>query len=410
MVRIRLPPGDSHDPTLGELVRLGLGDETMTTAGAVNLRPVGWVFVLFGLFWGGWAVAAVDIERALRLDNGGFGLLLSLALIGAGASNAVGGTLCERHGTGRVLAVALVVWSAFLLLGSLVREAWAMELAIIAMVATAGLVDIAINVAATAALGSQPGRLVRFHGRFNLGAAAGAALTGVVLGAGASWRWMWVGVAVVAFVLSVVCRREQLPAGDPGERSPLGGTFALLRREHLVLVAVAFALAALVEGGIELWGVLFLRTHLASGILIGAGGAVLGYSVAAFARITLGPAIGARGAARGVVIGAGSAAAGIALLSSANSALPAALGLVVAAGGISMCWPLLVSEASAGRSRAGAVVGAVSAVGYLGLIMGPAVVGWVAQGTGLRAAIGLLGVAAVTVAVIGFRSTRIVTH
>ena len=136
---------------------------------------------------------------------------------------------------------------------------------------------------------------------------------------------------------------------------------------------------------------------------------MLGYSVAAFARIALGPIIGRRGAARGVVIGAGSAAAGIALLSSADSALPAALGLVIAAGGISMCWPLLVSEAGAGRSRAGAVVGAVSAVGYIGLIMGPAVVGWVAEATGLRAAIGLLGVAAVTVAAIGFRSTRITT-
>ena len=188
----------------------------MTTGGAVNLRPIGWVFVLFGLFWGGWAVAAVDIEQALRLSNGGFGLLLSVALVGAGGSNAVGGSLCERHGTGRVLGVALAVWSAFLVLGSLVRDSFAMELVIVAMVATAGLVDIAINVAATAALGSQPGRLVAFHGRFNAGAAVGAALTGVVLATGASWRWVWVGTAVVALVLSVVCGVSRSQPVDPG--------------------------------------------------------------------------------------------------------------------------------------------------------------------------------------------------
>jgi hypothetical protein len=64
----------------------------------VNLRPIGWVFVLFGLFWGSWAVAAVDVERALRLTTGGFGALLSLALAGAASANAVGGTLCERFG------------------------------------------------------------------------------------------------------------------------------------------------------------------------------------------------------------------------------------------------------------------------------------------------------------------------
>jgi MFS family permease len=364
------------------------------------------VFVLFGLFWGGWAVAAVNIERTLRLTSGGFGLLLSVALVGAAASNAVGGTLCEHYGTGRVLGSALLGWSVFLTLGSVARAPFAMELLIVGMVALAGLVDIAINVAATAALGSTPGKLVAFHGRFNVGAAAGAALTGVVLGIGGSWRWMWVGVAVVALCLGMVCVRIPLPTGLRAERAPLGGAFSLLRREGLLLVAGAFALAALVEGGIELWGVLFLRTYLASGLLIGAGGAVLGYSVAALARIVLGPAIGQRGSARGVTIGAGAAAVGIAVLATAHSAVLAALGLVVAAGGISMCWPLLLAQAGAGRDRAGAIVGSVSAIGYVGLVLGPAIVGWVAEATGLRAALGLLGFAAIAVTVIALSTTR----
>jgi Major Facilitator Superfamily len=370
----------------------------------VNLRPVGWVFVLFGIFWGGWAVAAVDVERSLHLSTGGFGLLLSLALVGAATSNAVGGPLCERFGTGRVLGTALLAWSVFLALGAVVRVPVAMELLIIVMVATAGLIDIAINVAATAALADRPGRLVAFHARFNGGAAAGAALTGVLLGVGASWRWLWIGVAVVAVGLGVVCGRARLPAGDPGDQVPLGGTFALLRRERLLLVAGAFALAAMVEGGIELWGVLFLRTYLSSGLLIGAGGAVLGYSVAALARFTLGPTVGSKGSGRGVMLGAGAAAVGVAVLATAGTAVFAAIGLVLAAGGISMCWPLLLAQAGAGRSRAGAVVGAVSAVGYLGLVMGPAVVGWVAEAIGLRAALGVLGAAAVIVALVPIRS------
>ena len=366
----------------------------------MNLRPVGWVFVVFGIFWGGWAVAAINVERALHLSTGGFGLLLSLALAGAATSNAVGGSLCERFGTSRVLGTALVIWSVVLIMGAGVRVPVVMELLIIVMVATAGLIDIAINVAATVALADTPGRLVAFHARFNGGAAAGAALTGVLLGVGASWRWLWIGVAVVAVGLGVVCRRARLPAGERGDQVRLGGTFSLLRRERLLLVAGAFALAAMVEGGIELWGVLFLRTYLSSGLLIGAGGAVLGYSVAALARFTLGPTVGGKGSARGVMIGAGAAALGVAVLATAGTAVFAAIGLVLAAGGISMCWPLLLAQAGAGRTRAGAVVGAVSAVGYLGLVMGPAVVGWVAEAVGLRAALGFLGVAAVVVAVV----------
>jgi MFS family permease len=374
--------------------------------GMVSLRPIGWVFVLFGVFWGGWAVEAVNVERALGLSAAGFGLLLSAGLVGGASSNAVGGALCERLGTGRVLGWSLAVWAVLLSLGAAVREPVAMELAIVAMFAVAGLIDVTINVAATAALADRPGRLVAFHSRFNVGAAAGAALTGALLASGASWRWMWVGVAAASVGLSVVCHRVRLPAGEPGHRVPLGGTLSLLRREGLLLLATAFALAAMVEGGIELWGVLFLRTYLSSGLLIGAGGAVLGYSVAALARSTLGPRVGQRGPARGVVIGAGTAAVGVATMALAPTALLAAVGLVLAAGGISMCWPLLLAQVGAGRSRSGAAVGAVSAVGYLGLVVGPALVGWVADGVGLRAALGVLAAAAAVVAVVPTRARR----
>ncbi|MGH9207087.1 MAG: MFS transporter, partial [Acidimicrobiales bacterium] len=225
----------------------------------MSLRPIGWVFILFGIFWGGWAVAATEIERALHLSTGGLGLLLSLSLVGAASSNAIGGTLCERFGTGRVLGSSLLGWSVLLLLGAASRVPVVMALLIMAIVANGGLIDVAINVAAAAALAHSPGRLVAFHSRFNAGAAVGAALTGVLLGIGASWRWVWVGVAVAAAVLGVVSHKVPLPAGQRGDRVSLGGAFLLLHRQRLLVLAAAFALAAMVEGGVELWGVLFLR-------------------------------------------------------------------------------------------------------------------------------------------------------
>lgn len=372
--------------------------------GVVSLRPVGFVFLLFGAYWGGWAVAAVDVEHALGLSNAGFGLLLSAALVGGAVSNAIGGALCERFGTGRILAFSLTSWAVSLVIGAAMHDALALGLLIVLVVMLAGLVDVTINVAATAALGHQPGRLVAFHARFNGGAAAGAAVMGVMIGVGLTWRWMWVVVAAGALCASAACLRIPLPAGEAGDRVRLVAAWSLLRSEGLLLLAGAFALAAMVEGGVELWGVLFLRTELASGILIGAGGAVLGYTVAALARSILGPRVGRRGPARGVLVGAGSAAIGAAILATAPGAPIAALGLVLATGGISMCWPLLVAQAGAGRKRAGTVVGAVSAVGYLGLIIGPAVVGWVADEVGLRAALGVLAATAAFVALVPTRS------
>src|SRR5204862_3869788 len=141
------------------------------------------------------------------------------------------------------------------------------------------------------------------------------------------------------------------------------------------LVAIAFAVGAMVEGGVDLWGVLFLRTNLSCGRRVGASSAVAGYLVAAGARAFLGPAAGRRGARRGVLYGGGTAAAGALILVASRTPLLAGLGLVLAAGGVSMCWPLLLAVASAGRERPGAVVGAVSSIGYVGFVVGPSIVG-----------------------------------
>ena len=41
------------------------------------------------------------------------------------------------------------------------------------------------------------------------------------------------------------------------------------------------ALAEITEGGVDTWGVLYLRNHLATGVLLGAGAYVVGQAVAA---------------------------------------------------------------------------------------------------------------------------------
>lgn len=65
-----------------------------------------------------------------------------------------------------------------------------------------------------------------------------------------------------------------------------------------------------------------------------------------------------------------------------------------------MCWPLLLAHASEGRARPAAIVGSVTAVGYLGFVAGPTIVGWVAAAFGLRAGLLLLAVAAAFVAIV----------
>lgn len=357
------------------------------------------VFVNFGLFWGGWAVGAADVERALHVGHAGFGFLLSAALVGAAWANAVAATWAERWGTSRVLAACLMAWGTALLAMSAFHGPVVLAGAVVAAVTLGGAVDVVMNVAATAGLADRPGGLVRFHGLFNLGGAAGAAAMGVLLANHATFRWLWAVVALNALMLAAVCRTRPLPAGEAGDHVPLGDALRRLRHSRLWLIALAFAVGAMVEGGVELWGVLFLRTQLKTGLAVGAGSAVLGYAIATAARVGLGPLAGRRGAAAGVTAGASLAAVGLVVLLTSTGPMLAAAGFVAAAGGVSMCWPLLLAYAAQGSPRPGPVVGAVSAVGYLGFVVGPMIVGALAGVASLRAGLGFLAVAAVFVAV-----------
>jgi hypothetical protein len=183
---------------------------------------------------------------------------------------------------------------------------------------------------------------------------------------------------------------------------------------------MVFALTAMVEGGIDTWGVLYLRTHLAAGVLLGAGAYSMGQAIAVSTRAGAGGHIGRLGPRWGLVIGAAVAAAGLALEAGSDQAAAAAVGLAVAAGGISLCWPLVMALAStvalastpvrprgsAGTGAPGdavspaALVGALTAAGYVGWVAGPALVGWVADVAGLSAGLFLLSGLAATAAVV----------
>ena len=339
----------------------------------------------------------VDLEHALKIGHGLFGLLLAVALAGSAAVNAATGPLTERWGTSTTLARTQFAWAAAVVALALAPTPWTLAAACVLALSLGGAVDVAMNVAALVAFADEPGGLVRFHARFNAGAVLGAAAAAAVLHAGVSWRWVFGGVAVAAVVNAIWCGRTDLPAGEAGEAHGPLHSLRTIRAERLGALALLFACGAMVEGGIDTWGVLVLRERLAATVLVGAGAYIVGQSVATAARATLGPAAGALGTIRGLAVGAGLAAFGLVLVALAP-AWGAAAGLAVAAAGISVCWPLLLAHASAGIDRPAAAIGGVTAIGYLGFVVGPPVVGGLAGLVGLRPALLFLAAAALLVA------------
>ena len=374
----------------------------MTRAGAPRsgvdrrLVPVAGTLVTLGLFIGIWTVVTPEIEAALGGGPGRLGLVLTGALVVAAAMNTVGGALAERRGTSAALRLTLAWWAVALAVGTGAPAPGGVARGIVVALSGSGAVDVVANVGATAALADRPGHLVRFHALFNIGGAFGAVVAAALLGltGAVGWRLAWAAAAVFVVVALVLSLGADLPAGHPGEKVRLSEGMRTLHRERLIPVALAFALGATVEGGVNTWGVLQLRGQLDAGLVVGAGGAVLGYLIAAVARLSVSRVQTAAGARRVVAAGTVVAGCGLVVLATVTVPVAAAAGLVMAAGGISVCWPLLMSEVGRGRERPGMVVGAVSTVGYLGAIVGPGAIGLVAGAFGLSTGLLVLAVGA----------------
>lgn len=371
--------------------------------------PVRATFLLLGAFWGTWAVAVANVQRTFHLTDGALGTLLAVAIGTAAVGGAVVSHRAERWGTGPMLACSLAAW-ALLLVGAGLAGPWPLFAVLFCGAEVAGgCVDTAMNAAASRRLTGRPGALVRFHALFNTGALCGAGVAGVVLWAGISWRWLWPVLAVLALALGVWAWRSAAPEGPEGAASPgaapaaaavhVAHPVARLRADGLLLLLGVFALAEVIEGGVDTWGVLYLRTHLASGVLLGAGAYVVGQSVAVTTRGAGGPMLGRLSPRVALVVGGLLAGGGVLLESRSPVAVAAACGLALGAGGASLFWPLVMSDVTRRASRATSAVGAFTAAGYVGWVAGAPVVGWVSDTWGPARGLQLLAALAGVVVV-----------
>ncbi len=362
-------------------------------AARVSLRPVAASFLVFGAFAGAWAVAAVDVERAFDLTDAQLGLLLAGGIGAATAIAAFSGALTDRWGARIALAGALAVWSVLLAFGAGAPRIALFAPVFIVALAAGGMVDVVMNIVAADALAPEPARLVRFHGLFNGAAVVGAATTGVALDLGVSWRVVWLGVAIVGAGTAVFVRGSRVPEPPRADHPSMIRAVAGLRHEGLVVLASVFGAAAMIEGGMATWGILYLRAHLGLGVLAGVSAYVAGESLATFARFGGGPIVGALGSRRAIRLGGLLAAFGIATEALCSTAAIAAAGLAVAAVGISVVWPLLLADVNNEARHPPLAIGGVTACGYLGMVAGPPLVGILSSAFGLRT--GLLVLAAI---------------
>ena len=355
-------------------------------------------FVALGLMWGTFAALVPDLKAALALSDPAFGRLLLATSSAALAGMLAAPRAAARLGRGALPVFVVALAAAFAALPHAPGMA-AFALALAAIGASAGALDVTMNIHVSAIEAARGRHLMNFaHGSYSLGYAVGAILTGLARGAGGAPGPILAWTAAVALVLAAVATgRRAAPAGS-GEAAAGGAPPGTLG-PAVVLGGLVIFLAFMAENATEVWSALHIERTLGGAPAVGGlGPGLLGLTMAV-GRFG-GQIASARVAEGRLMAGAGAVAAAGALLA-ALAPVPAVAvaGFAILGLGVSVIAPTafaMIGRGAANDRRAAAIARA-SAIGYLGFFLGPPLLGLVSGALGLRAAFVAVTVALVLV-------------
>ncbi|MGC0857631.1 MFS transporter [Pantoea agglomerans] len=345
------------------------------------------IFFIAGFITATWAVIVPFARGNTGVNEAQLGTLLLCLGVGALIAMPVTGWLTSRFGCRRVIlvAVTLVIISTPWL--SVLSNPLLLALALLVFGVGIGVTDCAMNIQAIL-VEKQAAKPVMsgFHGMYSVGGIAGAGFMTLLLAMGFSVLTGCLLAVAAVIIMTLVSAPGLLTYANPAE----GPVFAVPRGSVLIIGIICFAVF-LTEGTVLDWSAVYLTDVRAIPASLGG----LGYTCFAIAmtvaRLTGDRIISSLGRLPVVLGGALIAAAGMAMVTFIASWPLALLGYTLVGAGCANIVPVMFS--AAGRQTVmpqSVAVPAITTLGYLGVLSGPAVIGYVAHYTHLAFSFSLI--------------------
>ena len=356
------------------------------------------LFGALGFSYGTWTSRLPAIKANLGLSTSQVSVVLLFAALGAIFSFPVTAAALHKLGSrgasllsGVLLAVGLVVFG--------LAPTWALACAVMCLYGVlASTMDVAMN-AQGVEVERATGRPVmsRLHAVFSLGTMTGAFFASGITNVTTSVPLHFAVAALIVLAATWLPRAGLIADAktiDAGTRS-----FALPRGAALLIGAMAF-LGMIVEGSMVDWSTLYLKERA------GASQQLAPLGIASLQGTMLvtrwfGDRARVRWGARKLLFG-GSLLAGLSLTAALliGGVAPALVGFGLFGIGVATVSPCVYA---AGAREGGVALAAVMTLGSLGFLVGPLVIGAVAQATNLSWGMGVVAAAAMALALLSRR-------
>lgn len=370
---------------------MGLVDDYLSTykVGKKEQMAARMAFFISGFAVATWAPMIPAVKDKLQIGADVLGMLLLSIGISAFIFMPLAGMLSRSYGCKKVLRTAIAVMAADLIILSLLGNIWGFLVFLAVFGAAMGCIDVNMNLnAVIVENASKKCMMSGMHALWSVGCFAGAGLFSLLAKAGLGITVIAAIHSLIVMVFTAIYSRHFLNFKGAGNEKPIA-----IPKGIVVFFGLLACITFLGEGAVMDWsGVLLTEVKNTELSLAGVGYAV--FSVAMLCMRLLGDKIVAvLGEEKTLVFGSIIGAIGFLSVIFFENFYAIQLGFVLMGLGLANIVPTIYSLTKYQKVMPiNAAVTAITSMGYTGVILGPAVLGFVAHGFGITQVFYLLAV------------------
>ena len=370
---------------------LSTEQDTITTHSPQQIRRANAAyFLISGFGYTTWASRIPSIQQQLHLNNAQLGAALLALPVGLMATMPVTGVLLRRYSSSRIMLFGAVGFNIMLGLLGYAGHYWQLLLVLFCFGSSRNLLNLSTNTQAV-----QVQRLfdrsimTTFHGIWSTAGFAGAALGYLMVSMNILPLWHLLTVSTTLIIMSFYFYPKMLHdlPGQITEKRPL---FSWPDRTLLKFAIICFTSMAC-ENIMYDWSEIYLQQSVHTNKTMATAGFVVFMVAVTSGRFLGDRLVNSYGVKPILKYCSGLVVSGFVLTVALPNVASVISGFALIGLGVSCMVPLVYSQAGKSKTMSsGAALASVSTIGYLGFLIVPPMVGFVAQAASLRAAFGII--------------------
>ncbi|MDB5151163.1 MAG: transporter [Mucilaginibacter sp.] len=358
---------------------------------------VGAMFFMAGLSFSSWASRIATVQQTLGLSDAGLGAVLFALPVGLMCSLPFSGWIITKIGSKKLVIAALLVYSVALVSLGLAQNTFQLIICLLCFGFASNSVNIAVNTQAVATeqLYQRP-IMAFFHGLWSLAGFTGAGIGTFMIAKGViPFHHFSLMLIVIAIGVAVAARYLK-----DDKVTDTGPVFVMPDKSLIKLGVIAFC-SMICEGAMFDWSVIyFKKVVLAPEALVGIGFTTFMFTMAG-GRFVADWFAHKFGLKRTLQVSGSLTATGLLIAVAFPYVYTAMAGFLLVGAGVSSVVPMVYSAAGKSKTMSpGVALAAVSTIGFMGFLIGPPVIGFIAGIATLRASFILIACMGVSVVVV----------